>query len=374
MSGCRRPREARSCPVPLPTPSPAGVVAAEAVLQNPATLSDLFAVRSYVWFWVGRVCNSLAVQVQAIALAWQVYAVARQSASVGEASLAVGMLGLAQFLPMFALTLFAGHAADIYDRRKIMMAGLGVQLVTSALFSAMAYGGLTLLWPIYGVAALFGSARAFYTPASAALAPTLVERRLIPRAIVRQFGGQSDGDHRRPRHRRASGGVFARCGFRRVGRALPRLARLAPAGRVAAAPASSDRLALGADRRRAQLCVDHQGRARRDQPRPVRGSVRRRDGPVAGLCARHPACRAARLRDPARRPVGRRDRHRLRPGRAAAQVACGPEDVRSRRDLRALHLGVRLVALDGLERRGASRFWGRPTWSRCSCARRWCRS
>ncbi|HEY5205341.1 MAG TPA: MFS transporter, partial [Roseiarcus sp.] len=172
-----------------PDTSPAGVVAAEAVLQDPATLRDLFAVRSYVWFWIGRVCNSLAVQIQAIALAWQVYAVARHTASVSEAALAVGMLGLAQFLPMFALTLFAGHAADIYDRRKIMMAGLGVQLCTSALFGAMAYGDLTALWPIYAVAALFGCARAFYTPSSAALAPTLVERRLIPRAIVLNSAG-----------------------------------------------------------------------------------------------------------------------------------------------------------------------------------------
>ncbi len=169
--------------------SPTGVVAAEAVLQNPATLSDLLGVRPYVWFWIGRVCNSLAVQVQAIALGWQVYAVARHTASVSEAALAVGMLGLAQFLPMFALTLFAGHAADIYDRREIMIAGLGAQLCTSALFGAMAYGGLTILWPIYGVAALFGCARAFYTPASAALAPTLVERRLIPRAIVVNSAG-----------------------------------------------------------------------------------------------------------------------------------------------------------------------------------------
>src|SRR5271155_351614 len=145
-----------------PDTSPAGVVAVEAVLQKPATLLDLFAVRPYVWFWVGRVCNSLSVQVQAIALAWQVYAVARHTASVNQAALVVGMLGLAQFLPMFALTLFAGHAADIYDRRKIMLAGLGAQLCTSALFSAMAYGGLNVLWPIYGVAALFGCARAFY--------------------------------------------------------------------------------------------------------------------------------------------------------------------------------------------------------------------
>ena len=172
-----------------PDTSPAGVVAAEAVLQNPATLSDLLAVRSYLWFWIGRLGATLSVQIQAIALAWQVYAVARHSASVNQAALAVGMLGLAQFLPMFALTLFAGHAADIYDRRKIMMAGLGVQICTSALFGAMAYGELKVLWPIYAVAALFGAARAFYTPASAALAPTLVERRLIPRAIVVNSAG-----------------------------------------------------------------------------------------------------------------------------------------------------------------------------------------
>ena len=173
----------------LPDTDPAGVVATEAVLQNPATLSDLLAVRAYVWFWAGGVCNRLAVQIQAIALAWQVYAVARHAGSVNEAALAVGMLGLAQFLPMFALALFSGHAADIYDRRKIMMAGLGAQFLTSALFGAMAYGGLNIVWPIYGVAAVFGSARAFYTPSSTALAPTLVERRLIPRAIVVNSAG-----------------------------------------------------------------------------------------------------------------------------------------------------------------------------------------
>ena len=249
-----------------PDTSPAGVVATEAVLQNPATLRDLFAVRSYVWFWIGGVCNSLSVQVQAIALAWQVYAVARHTASVSEAALAVGMLGLAQFLPMFALTLFAGHAADIYDRRKIMMAGLGVQLFTSALFSAMAYGGLNLLWPIYGVAALFGSARAFYTPASAALAPTLVERRLIPRAIVLNSAGNQMATIVGP----AIGGLlvaFSPVAAFVVSGALCLISLISlMAVAVAAAPASSDRLALGPDRRGAQLCVDHQGRARRHQP------------------------------------------------------------------------------------------------------------
>jgi MFS family permease len=177
----------------MPTPptdlNPAGVAAAETVLQNPATLRDLMGSRPYLRFWIGQICNRLGVQIQAIALAWQVYAVARAAAPVNQAALAVGMLGLAQFLPMIALTLFAGHAADSRDRRKIMMAALGAQLCASALFGAMAYVGLNVLWPIYGVAALFGAARAFYQPASAALTPNLVERRLMPRAIVVNSAG-----------------------------------------------------------------------------------------------------------------------------------------------------------------------------------------
>ena len=358
-----------------PDTSPAGVVAAEAVLQNPATLSDLLA-RPVLCLVLGRPalrhaspCRSRPSRSRGRSMRSR--AIPRRSV---EAALAVGMLGLAQFLPMFALTLFAGHAADIYDRRKIMMAGLGVQLCTSALFGAMAYGGLTLLWPIYGVAALFGCARAFYTPSSAALAPTLVERRLIPRAIVLNSAGNQMATIVGP----AIGGLLVAvspvAAFVVSGAlCLASLVSL-HAGRVAAAPASSDRLALGADRRGLELCVDHQGRARRDQPRPVRGSARRRDGAPAGLCARHPACRAGRFRHPARRPVGRRDRHRLRPGRAAAEVACGLENVRGRRDLRALDLGVRPVALDGLERRGA-RDSGRGRHGLgLRAPERWCRS
>ena len=153
----------------LPDTDPAGVVAAEAVLQNPATLQRP-SRRPGLCLVLGRADLQQAGRADpGVTLAWQVYAVARHAGSVNQAALAVGMLGLAQFLPMFALALFSGHAADIYDRRKIMMAGLGAQLCTSALFGAMAYGGLNVLWPIYGVAAVFGSARAFYTPSSTAL-------------------------------------------------------------------------------------------------------------------------------------------------------------------------------------------------------------
>ena len=224
-----------------PDTNSAGVVSAEAVLQNPATLRDLFR-GALLCPVLDRLAQHyrLSVQVQAIALAWQVYAVARHTGSVAEAALAVGMLGLAEFLPMFALTLFAGHAADIYDRRKIMMAGLGLQLRTSALFAAMAFAGLTSPADLRGrglvrlrpglLYALERGARA--DPGRAAPDPTRDRR---------QFGRQSDGDHRRPGHRRPPGRVFARFRFRRVRRLLPRLARF-PYDGQSRRPASRVRL------------------------------------------------------------------------------------------------------------------------------------
>jgi len=59
-----------------------------------------------------------------------------------------------------------------------------VELVSATAFCALAYFGSTALWPIYAIAAAFGAARAFFSPASAALGPTLVPRNLLPRAIA----------------------------------------------------------------------------------------------------------------------------------------------------------------------------------------------
>lgn len=158
---------------------------------SPATLSQLLAVRPYVWFWSGRVLANLAIQIQSVALAWEVYATARRTETVNQAAFAVGMLGLAQFLPMVALSLFAGDAADRYDRRTIMAFSLAAQLAAAICFGLLAWSGPPSLWPIYVLGAAFGAARAFYAPASTALAPTLVERSLLPRSIVfNSAGGQ----------------------------------------------------------------------------------------------------------------------------------------------------------------------------------------
>ena len=85
---------------------------------------------------------------------------------------------------MFALALFAGETADRHDRRLIMAVCMAAELVSAALLLALAWTGSAALWPIYLIAAGFGVARAFYAPASSALGPTQVPRRLLPRAIA----------------------------------------------------------------------------------------------------------------------------------------------------------------------------------------------
>src|SRR5215469_17378593 len=103
------------------------------------TLKALFGQRSYLLMWSARLLGNLGGQIQSIAIAWQVYAVARLTGSVAEGAFAVGMIGLAQFGPMFCLALIAGQVADRHDRRLIMAACMAVELVSAGALCALAY-------------------------------------------------------------------------------------------------------------------------------------------------------------------------------------------------------------------------------------------
>lgn len=132
---------------------------------------------------LGRFLSTVGMLTQSVTLGWQVYSVARLEHSVEYSSFLVGMIGLVQFVPMFAFVLLAGETADRYDRRKILIACclLGCFCSTSlALNAGMENPSLTV---IFAVAALFGVGRAFTMPASASLGPMLVPREILPRAI-----------------------------------------------------------------------------------------------------------------------------------------------------------------------------------------------
>lgn len=152
----------------------------------PPTPSDggsLFTRRPYLFFLTGRFFGTLANGSQAVVLGWEVYEIARRSMSVAEASFAVGMIGLVEFLPLFALTFLAGETADRYNRRLIICLCYSAQLLTAAgLALHSSFGGG--LWPIFTLAALFGAARAFFQPTASALGPMLVPPERLPRAIA----------------------------------------------------------------------------------------------------------------------------------------------------------------------------------------------
>jgi len=145
---------------------------------------SVFANRAFAHFWGARVIATFAIQAESITIGWQVYAIARLTHTVEQGAFLVGMVGLAQFLPLFALTFVAGAMADRHDRRGIILCCLGVEAICVLILAALALAPHPALWPIFAISAVFGAVRAFQSPALAATGPMLVPREILPRAIA----------------------------------------------------------------------------------------------------------------------------------------------------------------------------------------------
>jgi MFS family permease len=131
-------------------------------------------VRRYL---AARFGVSVAVQMQTLAVGWQVYQTTRNP-------LDLGLIGLSQFLPFIVLVLPAGHVADRYDRRRVLLACYLLAAMASGLLLAFGLIGITNVLPIFGVMALFGVVRAFNMPTSQALLPNLVPREAFGNAVA----------------------------------------------------------------------------------------------------------------------------------------------------------------------------------------------
>ena len=143
-----------------------------------------FRIRDFRFYWTARFASTVAQMSMIVVIGWQVYDIARQTMSLEKAALQLGFIGLAQFVPLFALTLLTGWVADRVDRRIIARASIALELLCAATLAWLTYSGsVTLPW-LFAVAALLGVARAFAGPALGALAPNLVPRESLPRAIA----------------------------------------------------------------------------------------------------------------------------------------------------------------------------------------------
>lgn len=117
----------------------------------------------------------MATQMQATAVAWQIYDL------TGD-PVALGLIGFAQFAPAIPLMPLAGQAADRFERRSILIVCYAVFIATMAALIAAVHVESSLL--IYGVIAVFGAARVFEAPAATSLVPDLVGASFLKRAIA----------------------------------------------------------------------------------------------------------------------------------------------------------------------------------------------
>ncbi len=133
--------------------------------------------RSFVLFWLARVASSIALQMQAVAVGWQVY-------ELTERPLDLGFVGLAQFAPAVVLMFLAGHLADRYDRRAIIRLAQAAECLSAATLSIATISGSISTELIFAAVFVIGSARAFEAPTLQAILPGVIPGPLLPRAIA----------------------------------------------------------------------------------------------------------------------------------------------------------------------------------------------
>jgi MFS family permease len=128
-------------------------------------------------YQAARFLSVAAIEMQSVAVGWQIYELTRRP-------LDLGLVGLAQFLPGILLFLWSGRAADRFPRRSIILCCLaGFALCSLLLLGATAAGAPTVRH-IYLILVLFGVVRAFYGPAGQAFLPLLVPKEHFPNAVA----------------------------------------------------------------------------------------------------------------------------------------------------------------------------------------------
>lgn len=147
--------------------------------EPPLAHSSIAAFRSrdFRLYQAARCAVVIGAEAQALAVAWQVYQITHRA-------LDLGFTGLALFLPGLLFLLPAGHVADRFDRRRVVLLCYSLQAVFTLVLLAFAWTGLHHVFPIYLVLFCIGAGRAFSGPASSALIPSLVPKEHFVNAIT----------------------------------------------------------------------------------------------------------------------------------------------------------------------------------------------
>lgn len=141
------------------------------------TSTAAFAFRDFRRYQLARLLVIMGAEAQAVAVAWQVYQITHRA-------LDLGFTGLVLFIPGLLFLLPAGHVADRYDRRMVVLVCYTLQILCTLALLLFALRGLHRVEPIFVVLFLIGTGRAFSGPASSALLPHLVPGEHFVNAIT----------------------------------------------------------------------------------------------------------------------------------------------------------------------------------------------
>jgi MFS family permease len=137
----------------------------------------LFRHTPFIYYFLGRGFSAMAYQMGAVAVGWQVYALTHSAFDLG-------LVGLAQFVPMALLTFAAGHASDRYQRKHVLQWCQVTEAAAAAFLAWGTFAGWLSVGEIFAAVVVFGVARAFGSPASAAMLAGVVPEGLFQKGTA----------------------------------------------------------------------------------------------------------------------------------------------------------------------------------------------
>jgi MFS family permease len=135
--------------------------------------------RNFRLIWIGLFVSFTGSMMQSAALLWHVSLLVPPD----RKGLALGAVGLVRVVPVVVFSMLSGVVADAWDRRRLMLFTQIAATAVALALAALAFRGITQVWPIYVLAAIGSAVGAFDLPARQALVPTLVPREHLPNAI-----------------------------------------------------------------------------------------------------------------------------------------------------------------------------------------------
>lgn len=145
--------------------------------SSPARADSLFQHRSFVAFWLARTTSSFGFQMLSIAVGWQIYSLTGRAWDLG-------LIGLVQFLPAVLLALPAGHVADQFDRRRVVLLGQVTEWVAIAVLAGLTLAQRTDEVIILALVFIISVARTLEAPSLQSMLPALVPPSMLARATA----------------------------------------------------------------------------------------------------------------------------------------------------------------------------------------------